>query len=60
MEKYGKKASEWVNHSAECIREFDNKQADASIREYVKQSPGRSLFIAGAGGQIIGAILRRR
>lgn len=58
--KYGKQASEWLDHSAEYVRKFDYKQADASIREYVKQSPGRSLFIAGAVGLIIGSILRRR
>jgi len=58
--KYGKQASEWLDNSAEYVREFNYKQADSSIREYVKQSPGRSLFIAGAVGLIIGAILRRR
>lgn len=58
--KYGKQASEWLDHSAEYIRKFDYKQADASIREYVNQTPGRSLFIAGAVGLIIGAVLRRR
>jgi len=60
MAKYGKQASEWLDHSAEYVRKFDYKQSDACIREYVKQSPGRSLFIAGAVGLIIGAILRRR
>ncbi len=58
--KYRKQASEWLNQSAEYVRTFDHKQADASIREYVKQSPGRSLFIAGGVGLIVGAILRRR
>lgn len=60
MAKYGKQASEWLDHSAEYVRKFDYKQADSSIREYVKQSPGRSLFMAGAVGLIIGALLRRR
>jgi ElaB/YqjD/DUF883 family membrane-anchored ribosome-binding protein len=60
MAKYRKQASEWLDHSAEYVRKFDYKQADAGIREYVKQSPGRSLFIAGTVGLIIGAILRRR
>jgi ElaB/YqjD/DUF883 family membrane-anchored ribosome-binding protein len=60
MAKYGKQASEWLDHSAEYVRKFDYKQTDASIREYVQQSPGRSLFIAGAVGLIIGVILRRR
>jgi ElaB/YqjD/DUF883 family membrane-anchored ribosome-binding protein len=57
---YVKQASEWLDYSAGYVREFDYKQTDDSIREYVKQSPGRSLFIAGAVGLIIGAILQRR
>ena len=57
---YGKHASEWLDHSAEYVRKFDYKQEDARVREYVRQSPGRSLLIAGAVGLIIGAILRRR
>ena len=56
----GKKASEWLDQSAEYVRQFDYKQADDRVREYVRQSPGRSLLIAGAVGLIIGAILRRR
>jgi len=60
LAKYEKQASELLDHSAEYVRKFDYKQADASIREYVKQSPGRSLLIAGAVGLIIGAVLRRK
>jgi len=60
MEKYGKQASEWLDHSAEYVRKFEYKQADAGIRGYVKQRPGRSLLIAGAVGLIVGAVLRRR
>lgn len=58
--KYGKQVSEWLGDSAEYVREFDCNEADSNIREYVRESPGRSLFIAGAVGLIIGAILRRR
>jgi len=58
--RYGKQASEWMDQSAEYVRKFDYKQEDARVREYVRQSPGRSLLIAGALGLIIGAILRRR
>ena len=57
---YGKQASEWLDQSAESVRQFDYDQVDARVREYVRQSPGRSLLIAGAVGLIIGAILRRR
>jgi ElaB/YqjD/DUF883 family membrane-anchored ribosome-binding protein len=58
--KYGKQASEWLDESAEYVRKFDYTQADAGLREYVKQSPGRSLLIAGAIGLVIGTVLRRR
>jgi len=57
---YGRQASEWLDQSSEYIRQFDYEQVDARVREYVRQSPGRSLLIAGAVGLIIGAILRRR
>ena len=60
MARYGKQASEWLDQSAEYVRQFDYEQADAKVREYVRQSPGLSLLIAGAVGLIIGAILRRR
>lgn len=58
--QYGQRASEWLEESAEYVRQLDCKQADAGIREYVRQSPGRSLLIAGAIGLIIGAIWRHR
>ena len=57
---YGKQASEWLDQSAEYLRQFDYEQVDAGVREYVRQSPARSLLIAGAVGLIIGAVLRRR
>jgi ElaB/YqjD/DUF883 family membrane-anchored ribosome-binding protein len=60
--QFGKQASEWLDQSAEYVRQIDDyyEHADARVREYVTQSPGRSLLIAGAVGLIIGAILRRR
>lgn len=57
---YRNEASEWLDQSAEYVRQFDYKQADAKAREYVRQSPGRSLLIAGAVGLILGVIWRRR
>ena len=58
--QYGKQASEWLDQSAEYVRRFNFEHADAKIREYVRQSPGRSLLLAGAAGMMIGAILRCR
>ena len=60
MTQYGKQASEWMEHSAEYVRQFDYKEADAGVRAYIRQNPGRSLLIAGGVGLMLGAILRRR
>ncbi len=60
MAQYGMRASEWLNRSAEYVRQFDYEREDARVREFVRQSPGRSILIAGGVGLILGAILRRR
>ena len=60
MAQFKNQASEWLDQSAEYVRQFDYEHADARVRKYVGQSPGRSLLIAGGVGLIIGAILRRR
>ena len=60
MAHYAQQASEWLDQTAEYVRQFDYEQANAKVREYVKQSPGRSLLIAGAVGLVIGAFYRRR
>ena len=58
--QYEKRASEWLEQSAEFVRQFDYEQTDARVREFVRKNPGRSLLIAGGVGLIIGTILRRR
>ena len=58
--QYGKQASDWLDQSAEYVRQFNYAQANARVRDYVKQSPGRSLLLAGTVGLVIGALLRRR
>jgi len=60
MAQYEKQASEWLDQSAEYVRQFDYEQADARLRECIGQSPGRSLLIAGGIGLVIGAMFRRR
>jgi ElaB/YqjD/DUF883 family membrane-anchored ribosome-binding protein len=60
LAQLGKQASEGLDRSAEYIREFDYKPADAKVREFVRGHPGSFLLIAGAIGLIIGAFVRRR
>lgn len=57
---YEKKAAEWLDKSAEYIRQFDRKRANVKIRDFVSQYPGRTILMASGIGLIIGAILRRR
>lgn len=56
----GNRVSEWLDHSAHYVRQFDYHKVDTRVREYIKQTPGRGLLIAGAVGVIIGFILKRR
>lgn len=60
MAHCGKHASEWLEQTADYVRQFDYVQADTAVREYIGKRPGRSLLIAGGVGLIIGAIVRRR
>lgn len=60
LAQYGKQASEWLDQSADYVSQFDYHQADAKVRDYVRQNPGESLLLAGAVGLIIGAVWRRR
>lgn len=60
MAQYGQQASEWLDQSADYVRQFDYVQADTRVRKYVGKRPGLSLLIAGGVGLIIGAVLRRR
>lgn len=57
--QYEKQVSEWLDQSAGYVRQFDYDQAEARVRECIKQNPGRSLLVAGAIGLIVGAVLRR-
>ena len=57
---YGHQASEWLNHSADYIREIDLEKIKNDLRNEVKKNPGRSLLIAGAAGLVLGVVFRRR
>lgn len=57
---YGHEASEILHQSAAYIREFEYNQAEAKVRGYIQQQPGKSLMIAGGVGLLLGLLLRRR
>lgn len=60
INEFGKQAAEWLDQSADYVRQFEYDRADADFREHVKKNPGRSLLIAGGIGLVIGVILQRK
>ena len=58
--EYGRKAADWLDSSAEYVRNIDPEQVRLDIEHKVKKNPGRSLLIAGAAGLFLGILVRRR
>ncbi len=56
----GRQASSLLDHSANYIRDFDIKRADADLQAQIRNNPGRSLLIALGTGLLIGIWLKRR
>lgn len=57
---FGKRAANWLEHSAEYVSHIEPSQVRSDIETQVRRNPGRSLLIAGAVGLVLGGILRRR
>lgn len=53
-------AAQWLNQSADYVRQFDYEREQANVRNHIIDNPGRSLAIAGATGLVLGILLRRR
>ena len=60
LSDYGRQAADWLDRSADYVRDFDPQQVKTEIENQVRRNPGRSLLIAGAAGLILGALFRRR
>jgi len=58
--EYGRKAADWLDCSAEYVRNIDPDQVKQDIENQVRKNPGRSLLIAGAAGLFLGVLVRRR
>jgi len=58
--EYGRKAADWLDCSAEYVRNIDPDQVKLDIENQVKKNPGRSLLIAAAAGLFLGILVRRR
>jgi len=56
----GTKAAEWLERSADYVKEIEPQQLKSDIEDQIRRHPGRSLLIAGVAGLILGRVLRRR
>jgi hypothetical protein len=57
---YSRQASEWLHQSAQYIRAFDVKRADADLKNQIRLHPGKSILIGLAAGIAVGFLIRRR
>ena len=53
-------AADWLDHSAEYVKQADVQQMKADVEDQIRRNPGRSLLVAGAVGLFLGALIRRR
>ena len=51
--------AQWLNQSAEYIRQFDYAREKTNVSSHIADNPGRSLMIAGAAGLVLGILLRK-
>ena len=53
-------AADWLDQSAEYVKQADMQQVKADVENQIRRNPGRSLLVAGAVGLFLGALIRRR
>jgi ElaB/YqjD/DUF883 family membrane-anchored ribosome-binding protein len=56
----GDRAANWLEHSADYVREMEPQRLKADIEDNIRRNPGRSLIIAGVVGLVLGSMFRRR
>lgn len=57
---YGRAASDWLEKSADYVRDADAPRIAEDIRRQVRSHPVRSVLIAGAVGLVLGSLLRKK
>jgi len=53
-------AANWLDQSADYVKQADMRQVKADVANQIRRNPGRSLLVAGAVGLFLGALIRRR
>lgn len=60
LSSFGNRAADWLDRSADYVKEVEPQRLKSDIETQVRRNPGRSLLIAGAVGLVLGGLLRRR
>jgi ElaB/YqjD/DUF883 family membrane-anchored ribosome-binding protein len=56
----GNRAADWLERSADYVKDVEPQQIRSDIESQVRRHPGRSLLIAGVVGLILGRVIRGR
>jgi ElaB/YqjD/DUF883 family membrane-anchored ribosome-binding protein len=56
----GNRAADWLERSADYVKDVEPQQIRSDIEAQVRRNPGRSLLIAGVVGLILGRVIRGR
>jgi len=59
-EGLGLRAADWLEQSADYVKQADIEQMKSDVANQIRRNPGRSLLVAGAVGLFVGALVRRR
>ena len=57
--RYGRCCSDWLEHSADYVRDLKLSQLNKDLQDQVRRNPGRSIFIGAAFGLCLGVWMRR-
>ena len=60
ISELGERAVNWLEHSADYVREIEPQRLRSELEDKIRRNPGRSLIIAGIVGLVVGSVLRRR
>ena len=58
--RYGRQCSDWLDHSADYVRDLNLSKLNRDVQDQVRRNPGRSILIGAAVGLCLGVLMRRR
>lgn len=57
--RYGRQCSDWLDQSADYVRDLKFSKLNKDLQDQVRRNPGRSILIGAVFGLCLGAWMRR-